>query len=142
VGIWTAGSNRVTIQYCESYNNHTKTSTDGGGYDFDWDVTNSTIQYCYSHNNDGPGYIMAAGTHTNSGNVIRYSVSENDGRRNVVNGKRDRVAAALRIVEQLAHRCAMGLDLSCTADLPAKSWRDANGGHDATPRPARLQNST
>ena len=82
VGIWAAGSNRVTIQYCESYNNHTKTSTDGGGYDFDWDVNNSTIQYCYSHNNDGPGYIMAAGTHTNSGNVIRYSVSENDGRRN------------------------------------------------------------
>src|SRR5205823_704051 len=23
VGIWSAGSNRVTIQYCESYNNHT-----------------------------------------------------------------------------------------------------------------------
>src|SRR5438874_829086 len=54
----------VTIQYCESYNNNTKTSTDGGGFDFDWDVTNSTIQYCYSHNNAGPGYIMAAGTHT------------------------------------------------------------------------------
>ena len=82
VGIWAAGSNRVTIQYCESYNNHTKTATDGGGYDFDWDVTNSTIQYCYSHNNDGPGYIMAAGTHNNSGNVLRYNVSENDGRRN------------------------------------------------------------
>jgi hypothetical protein len=82
VGIWAAGSNRVTIEYCESYNNHTATTTDGGGFDFDWDVTNSTIQYCYSHNNDGPGYIMAAGDHENSGNTLRYSVSENDGRRN------------------------------------------------------------
>ena len=82
VGIWAAGSNRVTIEYCESYQNHTATTTDGGGFDLDWDVSNSTIQYCYSHNNDGPGYIMAAGTHVNDGNVIRYNVSENDGRRN------------------------------------------------------------
>jgi hypothetical protein len=82
VGIWSAGSNRVTIQYCESYNNSTKTATDGGGFDFDWDVNNSTIQYCYSHNNAGPGFIMAAGTHVNSGNVVRYNVSENDGRKN------------------------------------------------------------
>jgi hypothetical protein len=82
VGIWAAGSNRVTIEYCESYNNHTATTTDGGGFDFDWDVSNSTIQYCYSHNNDGPGYILAAGDHLNAGNTLRYNVSENDGRRN------------------------------------------------------------
>ena len=82
VGIWAAGSNRVTIEYCESYNNHTATTTDGGGFDFDWDVTNSTMQYNYSHNNDGPGYILAAGDHVNSGNTVRYSISENDGRRN------------------------------------------------------------
>jgi hypothetical protein len=82
VGIWAAGSNRVTIEYCESYNNHTATTTDGGGFDLDWDVSNSTVQYCYSHNNDGPGYIMAAGTHVNDGNTFRYNVSENDGRRN------------------------------------------------------------
>jgi hypothetical protein len=82
VGIWVAGSNRVTIQYCESYNNNTKTGTDGGGFDFDWDVSNSVAQYNYSHGNAGPGYIMAAGTHMNSGNVLRYNVSENDGRKN------------------------------------------------------------
>jgi len=45
-------------------------------------VTNSTLQYNYSHNNDGPGYILAAGDHVNSGNTLRYNVSENDGRRN------------------------------------------------------------
>jgi hypothetical protein len=82
VGIWAAGSNRVTIQYCESYNNRTRTSTDGGGFDFDWDVTNSVMQYNYSHGNDGPGYILAAGIETNNANVIRYNVSENDGRKN------------------------------------------------------------
>ena len=82
VGIWAAGSNRVTIQYCESYNNKTRTSTDGGGFDFDWNVTNSVMQYNYSHGNHGPGYILAAGTKTNTNNVIRYNVSENDGRRN------------------------------------------------------------
>jgi hypothetical protein len=60
VGIWAAGSNRVTIQYCESYNNNTKTTTDGGGFDFDWDVHNSTIQYCYSHNN--AVYISSTGS--------------------------------------------------------------------------------
>ena len=82
VGIWAAGSNRVTIQYCESYNNNTITSTDGGGFDFDWNTTNSVMQYNYSHGNAGPGFILAAGTKTNSNNVIRYNVSENDGRKN------------------------------------------------------------
>jgi hypothetical protein len=82
VGIWAAGANRVTIQYCESYNNNTFTATDGGGFDFDWDVTNSVMQYNYSHGNAGPGYILSAGTHTNSNNVIRYNVTENDGRKN------------------------------------------------------------
>jgi hypothetical protein len=82
VGIWASYSNRVTIQYCESYNNNTATATDGGGFDFDWDVTNSTIQYCYSHNNAGPGYLLGAGQYVNSGNTLRYNVSENDGREN------------------------------------------------------------
>ena len=82
VGIWAAGANRVTIQYCEAYNNNTFTATDGGGFDFDWDVTNSVMQYNYSHGNAGPGYILSAGTHTNSSNVVRYNVSENDGRKN------------------------------------------------------------
>ena len=60
VGIWAAGSNRVTVQYCESYNNKTRTSTDGGGFDFDWNVTNSVMQYNYSHGNHGPGFLLAA----------------------------------------------------------------------------------
>jgi hypothetical protein len=82
VGIWATQSNRITLQYSETYNNHTRTISDGGGFDFDWDVTNSVMQYNFSHNNDGPGFLLAAGTHTSSGNVIRYNVSQNDGRKN------------------------------------------------------------
>ncbi|HYO08417.1 MAG TPA: right-handed parallel beta-helix repeat-containing protein [Tepidisphaeraceae bacterium] len=86
VGIWTAGSNRVTVQYCESYDNKTKAISDGGGFDFDWDTHNSVMQYNYSHDNQGPGFLLGAGSHANSNNVVRYNVSENDGRKNGKNG--------------------------------------------------------
>jgi hypothetical protein len=86
VGIWTAGSNRVTIQYNESYNNKTHTGTDGGGFDLDWDTHNSVMQYNYSHGNDGPGYLLCPATNAGKNNVIRYNVSENDGRKNGVGG--------------------------------------------------------
>jgi hypothetical protein len=82
VGIWGARGHNITIEYCESYANNTRTATDGGGFDFDWDVKSSTIQYCYSHDNAGPGFILAGGSHLNSGNTIRYNVSQNDGREN------------------------------------------------------------
>jgi hypothetical protein len=86
VGIWAAGSNRVTFQYNESYNNKTRAISDGGGFDFDWDVKNSVMQYNYSHGNDGPGYLLGAGSHANDNNIIRYNVSENDGRKNGKSG--------------------------------------------------------
>jgi hypothetical protein len=82
VGIWSAGSNRVTMQYNESYDNRTRTISDGGGFDFDWDVTNSVMQYNYSHGNDGPGFLLYAGSKKSNGNIIRYNISENDGRKN------------------------------------------------------------
>ena len=82
VGIWVAGSNRVTMQYNEAYNNRTRSQSDGGGFDFDWDTHNSVMQYNYSHSNDGPGFLIYAGSHAAGGNVIRYNVSQNDGRKN------------------------------------------------------------
>jgi hypothetical protein len=45
-------------------------------------MTNSVMQYNYSHGNDGPGYLFAAGYHYNTGNTVRYNISENDGRKN------------------------------------------------------------
>ena len=86
VGIWVAGSNHFTIQYNESYNNKTRTGTDGGGIDLDWDVHNSVVQYNYTHGNDGPGYLLCPATNAGYNNVVRYNVSENDGRKNGVGG--------------------------------------------------------
>jgi hypothetical protein len=82
IGIWTWDSNRVTIQHNESYENQTST-LDGGGFDLDGGVTNSVMQYNYSHGNAGAGYLLAqfAGARTFGNNVVRYNVSENDGRR-------------------------------------------------------------
>jgi hypothetical protein len=82
VGIWAAGSNRVTFQYNESHHNMTNTVTDGGGFDFDWDMTNSTMQYNYSHDNQGPGYLVCGDTHKSDNNTIRYNISQNDSRKN------------------------------------------------------------
>jgi hypothetical protein len=87
-GIWTYDSTGVLIQYCESYSNHTNYTHDGDGIDLDRNVSNSTIQYCYSHDNDGGGFMLCNRDdntlHTN--NVIRYNVSQNDGRKNGYGG--------------------------------------------------------
>ncbi len=81
VGIWAIFSNNVTIQYNESFNNHSLVN-DGGGFDLDGGVTNSTLQYNYSHDNDGAGYLLwdFDDVMQSSGNVVRYNISENDGR--------------------------------------------------------------
>lgn len=84
VGIWCYDSNDVTIQHNESYDNRTGGPADGGGFDLDGGTTNSVLQYNYSHGNDGAGYglYQYSGAAPWSGNVVRYNVSENDGRRN------------------------------------------------------------
>lgn len=88
VGIWTWDSNRVLIQFNESHHNRTGSSKDGGGFDLDGGVRNSIVQSNYSHNNDGAGYLLAQfeGAKAFYNNVIRYNVSENDGRKNAYGG--------------------------------------------------------
>jgi hypothetical protein len=89
VGIWADESNRVTIQFCESYNNRTGGAADGGGFDLDGGVTNSVLQYNYSHGNDGAGYLVWSywgAVHPLAHNVIRYNISENDGRKHRYGG--------------------------------------------------------
>jgi hypothetical protein len=102
VGIWIAACNGITIQYNESYNNKTR-AKDGGGFGVDGGCTNCTLQYNYSHNNYGGGigifqFIDAAPF---GKNVIRYNISENDGRRNNYAGIRiwSAQASGLRDVE-------------------------------------------
>ena len=88
VGIWAWDANRVVIQFNESHHNRTGSSKDGGGFDLDGGVTNSTLQYNYSHDNDGAGYLLAQfeGARPFYGNVLRYNLSVNDGRRNGYGG--------------------------------------------------------
>ena len=88
VGIWAWDANRVVIQFNESHHNRTGSSKDGGGFDLDGGVTNSVVQYNYSHDNDGAGYLLAQfeGARPFYGNVLRYNLSVNDGRRNRYGG--------------------------------------------------------
>ena len=92
VGIWTYGVDGITIQYCESYNNRSSKTSDGGGFDFDGGTVNSVMQYNYSHGNDGAGYLLAQYQNATteygplSNNVIRYNISENDARRRSYGG--------------------------------------------------------
>ncbi len=83
VGIWTYDSNRVTIQFNESYANTTGNGYDGGGFNIDQNTTNSTLQYNYSHDNAGAGLLLAqrwdTGAHHH--NTVRYNVSINDARK-------------------------------------------------------------
>jgi hypothetical protein len=80
-GIWTLESNKITIQYCESYRNHSGSGCDGAGLDLDGGVTNSIMQYNYSHNNDGAGYLLGQYDHARPwfNNTMRFNISENDG---------------------------------------------------------------
>jgi hypothetical protein len=61
-GIWTDNSNRVVIQYNESYSNKTGAIPDGSGFNLDGGTTNSVLQYNYAHDNDGPGLQVAQPT--------------------------------------------------------------------------------
>ena len=90
VGIWAYDSTHVTMQRNESYANRTGGLADGGGFNFDQNTSNSIMQFNYSHDNDGHGFMLAhnvdSAAHT--GNVIRYNVSQNDGRKNGTGGIR------------------------------------------------------
>ena len=83
-GIWAYNSSRVMIQHNESHHNHTGGPADGGGFGFDQNVSDSILQYNYSHDNDGAGYLLAHAPDNDSfrRNVVRFNVSENDGRKN------------------------------------------------------------
>ncbi len=82
VGIWAYEADSVIIQHCLSYRNKTSAGGgDGGGFDLDGGVTNSSVQYCLSYENQGAGYGLfqypnASPWHDN---VFRYNISENDG---------------------------------------------------------------
>jgi hypothetical protein len=84
VGIWCTIANNVTIQFCKSHRNSTAAGHDGGGFCLDGGVCNSVLQYNASEENEGSGYGIYEypGATPAFGNIIRYNVSRNDGRKN------------------------------------------------------------
>ena len=85
----TAESDNVTFTHNEAFNEHTQSGDpDGGGFDFDFGTTNSTMEYNYSHDNDGHGFQLdnpksgLGYVIPGSGDVVRYNVGENNGRKN------------------------------------------------------------
>jgi hypothetical protein len=82
VGIWLAEAKNSIIQYSESHHNKSGVGPDGGGFDIDGGAQNCIIQYSYSHNNAGAGYALFEWGSLNPffNNVIRYNISQNDGR--------------------------------------------------------------
>jgi hypothetical protein len=81
VGIWAYDCANIVIQFNESHHNRTS-GGDGGGFDFDLKVTDSVMQYNYSHDNAGAGFLVfgTAGSNGNDRNLVRYNISEDDGR--------------------------------------------------------------
>jgi hypothetical protein len=88
IGFWCWAADHVVFQYCESHHNTRPlaTDSDGGGFDLDGATRDSILQYDYSHDNDGGGFALyqfgwaeLSGPAIN--NIIRYNVSENDGRK-------------------------------------------------------------
>ncbi|MBI3235850.1 MAG: hypothetical protein HYZ42_17745, partial [Bacteroidetes bacterium] len=80
-GIWTWDSKRVTIQHSYSHHNRSQTG-DGDGFDLDGGTRECILQYNYSHDNDGPGLLVAqyGGARKMKSNIVRYNISENDGK--------------------------------------------------------------
>lgn len=84
VGIWVWMCRNAVIQYCVSHDNHTGSTKDGGGFDIDGGSSDCIMQFNYSYNNDGAGYLLAeyGALFPFSNNMVRFNISENDGRKN------------------------------------------------------------
>jgi len=85
-GIWPWSCDNTVIQFNEV--SGMKGTRDGQGFDSDWNCRNTVIQYNYSHDNEGgfclicnKGDTDPAHSVGNTGTVVRYNISQNDGER-------------------------------------------------------------
>ena len=84
VGIWMAAAPNTTVEENEVYGG--VGTRDGQGFDIDWGSDNSIMQYNYSHDNAG-GFLLIVtqslvglADPDNENAVVRYNISQNDGR--------------------------------------------------------------
>ena len=80
VGIWTHASRCVVIRHCHSHHNRSQT-LDGGGFDFDAGVSDSTIEFCHANDNSGAGllvYTYGEAPLRMAHNHARHNVFENN----------------------------------------------------------------
>lgn len=92
-GIWPWSCDDTVIQFNEV--SGVSGTLDGQAFDSDYNCRNTIIQYNYSHDNDG-GFVLicnnggarAPGSVGNTGTIIRYNISRNDGERLVQLGGR------------------------------------------------------
>jgi hypothetical protein len=84
VGIWAYSSTNLVFQYNQSYDNYGLKGDDGDGFDFDADTSNSIMQYNFAANNTGGGFELDQWRNDGeqTGDVIRYNVSQNNGTKN------------------------------------------------------------
>jgi len=82
-GIWTYDSTRMTFQRNISYDNHSASQVDGGGFGLDNNVSHSLMQYNLAYGNDGAGFLAysAVWNSVHTDNTIRYNVSHNNARK-------------------------------------------------------------
>lgn len=80
-GIWPTRHRNGLVQYNEVCNTR-RFFGDGQAFDNDMLVQGSTIfQYNYSHNNEGGFFLdCCSPEETNTGTIIRYNISQNDGK--------------------------------------------------------------
>jgi hypothetical protein len=89
-GIGACESAHVLFQYNEASANFSNGNwMDSGGFDFDGGTQYSIMQYNYAHDNYGEGFLLCndvPNSGPNTGNVLRFNISQNDGRRNPYGG--------------------------------------------------------
>jgi hypothetical protein len=81
LGITAWDSDYVNFQHNEAYDITDPTLLDGDGFLLGNGVNSSVLEYNYSHNNGGFGLALVAdipGRAANTGNTVRYNISEND----------------------------------------------------------------
>jgi len=80
-GIWPTRHRNGIVQYNEVCNTR-RFIGDGQSFDNDMHVSGTTIfQYNYSHDNEGGFFLdCCSPEETNTGNIIRYNISQNDGK--------------------------------------------------------------